>query len=557
MWATQLAGAAVSAALLAAAGLGAAPAYAQTSAPPAQAAWLDDLVGECPDLYALGVQGTTETSPDAPVKADTGMLGTVMSPMLAKARELGASVDRAYVPYPGSFGGITPGGTDSYAVSVAKGEQNLAQAATTVLSACPSTKLAVVGFSQGAHAASNFLRSVGKGGGAVPAAAIAAAALFGSPTRSEGSGLFPGTSQQVPSAVPGTTGDEVKALTSVAFTTPKGAGIGPVSDITKDYGSLSGRVSSWCQTGDLACDAPADAPIARAVVNVAGQTEIGGDPFVAVSTIGRALASTTFKTAVDFINKDVSAPKNALENISIQPKKTISQRLAEASDPRATPPTGQEAISALVKVGLIGLNASITVAKKVLTAETIAAVSAVGLANPPAAFAILAAKAVSVLPELIPPATTSRLVTQTFKIVENEVKANKDAFDLVALSSYRNTAVEHTSYGAVSATPAGQAPTNFVAAWIAAAAADLTGAHTTSTSTGTATSTSTAAKPATTTPKPTTTTPKPTTSLAVPTTASTTPTTATTTSQTASTGAPEPALLEQGGVVSANSDSNS
>ncbi len=521
------------------------PAHAET-------AWLDQLVGDCPDLYALGVQGTTESSPDAPVKADTGMLGTVMSPMLAKARELGASVDRAYVPYPGSFGGITPGGNDSYAVSVAKGEENLAQAATKVLTACPKTKLAVVGFSQGAHVASNFLRSVGKGSGSVPASAIAAGALFGSPTRSEGSGLFPGTSQQTPTAVPGTGGDEVKALTSVSFTAPKGAGIGPVSDITKDYGSLSGRVSSWCQTGDLACDAPANAPIARAVVNVAGQAEIGGDPFVAVSTIGRALAQTTFKTAVDVINKDISAPKNALENISIQPKKTISQRLAEASDPRAKPPTGQEVTSALVKVGLIGLNAAITVAKKVLTPETIAAVATVGLANPVAAFAVLAAKAVSVLPELIPPATTTRLVTQTFKIVENEIKANRDAFDLVALSSYRNVTAEHTSYGAIPATPDGQAPTKFVASWLAAAAADL-GSPTTSSSTSTTKATSTT-KPATAT---ATTSPKPTTTTATASTTTTTTTATTTTATTTSSGASEPTLIEQGGVVSANSDSNS
>lgn len=543
-WPKRVFAATVTAAVVIVGTGGLVPAHAETT-------WLDELVGDCPDLYALGVQGTTETSPDAPVKADTGMVGTIMSPMLAKARELGASVDRAYVPYPGSFGGVTPGGNDSYAVSVAKGEENLAQAAAKVLTACPKTKLAVVGFSQGAHAASNFLRSVGKGSGSVPASAIAAGALFGSPTRSEGSGLFPGTSQQTPVPVPGTGGDEVKALTSVSFTVPKGAGIGPVSDITKDYGSLSGRVSSWCQTGDLACDAPANAPIARAVVNVAGQAEIGGDPFVAVSTIGRALASTTFKTAVDVINKDISAPKNALANISIQPKKTISQRLAEASDPRAKPPTGQEVTSALVKVGLIGLNAAITVVKKVLTPETIAAVAAVGLANPPAAFAVLAAKAVSVLPELIPPATTTRLVTQTFKIVENEIKANRDAFDLVALSSYRNVAAEHTSYGAVPATPDGQAPTKFVAAWLAAAAADLGSSTTSSSTTTKATSTS---KSATTSPTTTTTTStQPTTTTAATTTTSSTTTTSTTTSS----GASEPTLIEQGGVVSTNSDSNS
>ncbi|NKZ71516.1 cutinase family protein, partial [Rhodococcus hoagii] len=83
------------------------------------------------------------------------------------ARELGASVDRAYVPYPGSFGGITPGGTDSYAVVGREGGENLTQAATTVLAKCPKTKLAVVGFSQGSHAASNSSGRWGKGIGAV------------------------------------------------------------------------------------------------------------------------------------------------------------------------------------------------------------------------------------------------------------------------------------------------------------------------------------------------------------------------------------------------------
>ncbi|MEE2033384.1 cutinase family protein, partial [Rhodococcus chondri] len=370
----RLAAMSFSAAVIAAAGLGAAPAYAQSSTGD-EPSWLGELVADCPDLYVLGMQGTTETSPDAPVKVDTGMLSNIMGPMLDQARELGASVDRAYVPYPGSFGGLTPGGSDSYATSVTEGEENLSLAAEKVLEQCPEAKLAVVGFSQGAHAASNFLRSVGKSTGAVPASSIAAGALFGAPTRSPGAGLFPGTSQTSPSAVPGTKGEAIESLSSVAFTAPEGGGIGPVADLTKDYGSLSGRVSSWCQGGDLACDAPANAPIVRAVVNLAGQVEVGGDPFVAVATVGRALASTAFKTAVDVVNQDIQAPKSALAAISVQPKKTISQRLAEASDPRTTPPTGQEVTAALMKVGLIGVNAAVTVAKKVLTPETIATVA--------------------------------------------------------------------------------------------------------------------------------------------------------------------------------------
>lgn len=538
-WTKRVAAATVSAAVITSTGLGAAPAYAQSGSADAQG-WLADLIGDCPDLYVLGLQGTTESSPDAPVKADTGMLGQIMSPMLDQARQLGAVVDRAYVPYPASFGGLTPGVTDSYVKSVAEGEANIKAAAERVLTSCPAAKLAIVGYSQGAHAASNFLRSVGKGIESVPATSIAAGALFGAPTRSPGSGLFPGTSQSIPAAAPGTRGEAVKELPKVAFAAPEGGGIGPVADVAKDYGRLTGRVSSWCQTGDLACDAPENAPIVKAVVNVAGQAEIGGDPFVAVSTIGRALASTTFNTAVDFVNEDVKAPKNALEAISIQPKKTISQRLAEASDPRSTPPTGQEVAAAVMKVGLIGINSAVTVAKKVLTPETIAAVAAVGLVDPVSAFAVLAAKTVSVLPELVPPATSQRLVKQTFQIVQNELKANKDVFDLAALSSYRNVASEHGSYGSVPATSTGQAPTRFVASWLAAAAADLGSSSASATSTSKSVATTVASVPrSATTPRPTT-----------------APTTTTQPTTTTSEVELTPALLEQGGVIRATTETN-
>ncbi|PND53977.1 MULTISPECIES: cutinase family protein [Rhodococcus] len=531
-WGTRTVATVVTTAAVMAGAGGLVPVHAQTN-------WLDGLIDGCPDLYVLGMQGTTESSPDAPVKVDTGMLSNIMGPMLDQARELGANVDRAYVPYPGSFGGLTPGSSRSYVESVTAGEENLSLAAQRVLEQCPSAKLAVVGYSQGAHAASNFLRSVGKGTGAVPAGAVAAGALFGAPTRSPGSGLFPGTSQSAPSPVPGTTGGAVKALSSVSFVAPAGGGIGPVADLTTDYGTLSGRVSSWCQTGDLACDAPANAPIVRAVVNVAGQVEVGGDPFVAVATVGRALASTAFTTAVDVVNEDVQAPKNALEAVSIQPTKTISQRLAEASDPRATPPTGQEVTAALMKVGLIGLNAAVTVVKKVLTPETIAAVAAVGLANPAAAFGVLAAKTVGVLPELVPPATSQRLVRQAFQVVANEVEANRDAFDLVAMTTVRNVAAEHGSYGSVPATASGQAPTRFVASWLAAAAADLD-ASSASTSTGPTTSATTTARP-TTTSETVSTTPSQTV-------ASTTSAPAVTTTHVVDR---EPTVLEQGGVSAA------
>ncbi|MDI9940385.1 cutinase family protein [Rhodococcus sp. IEGM 1351] len=464
-------------------GANAVPAHASTN-------WVDQLVQDCPALFVLGGQGTGESSPDAPVKADTGMLSNIMSPLLDQARQLGVDVDRAYVPYPAAFGGAVPGGKESYAVSVSTAKDNLQTAAEKVLDSCPATKLAIAAYSQFAHAASEWLTEVGAGKvSGVPASSIASAALFGSPTRAEGAGIFPGTSQTTPSPVPGTSGSAVKALPAVTVTTATGAGIGPVADTVTGFGSLTGRVSMWCQTGDLACDAPPKAPIARAVANVAGQAEVGGDPFVAVQTIGLALASTAFNVGVDVINEDIQVPKNSLENLSITPKKTLSQRLAEGSDPRATPPTGQEAISALMKVGLVAVNSVVTVAKKVITPETIAAVAAVGLANPVAAFAIIAAKTVNAVINLVPPATTQRLVKQTFDLVKGEVKANKDLFDLAALTKYSNIQAAHGSYGSSAATATGLAPTAYVAKMFAAVASDLSTSNKTSSSSSSSTST--------------------------------------------------------------------
>lgn len=437
--------------------------------------WLDDLITDCPALFTLAIQGTGESSPDAPIKADTGMLGTVLGPALDAARVLGSSLDKAYIPYPAAFGGAVPGGKQPYTVSVEEAAANLEAAAEKVISDCPATKLAIVGYSQGAHAASNFLEAIGAGTGAVPADRIAAAALFGSPTRATGSPVFPGSSNDTPATAPGSSSEHVSALPPVSAPAPAGAGIAATSDVATSFGSLSGRVASFCQTGDLACDAPANAPIARAVTNVASQVEVGGDPFRAVQSIGLALASTSFGVAVDVVNEDISVPKNSLESLSITPKKTLSQRFAEASDPATKPPTGEEAIAALTKIGLVAVNAVVSVAKKVITPATIAEVSAAGLSNPAAAFAVIAAKTAKAVIELVPPATSKRVVQQAFNVVKSEVSANKDLFDLAALTSYANTIAAHTGYASAVATPQGESATRFVADWLAAAAADAGG----------------------------------------------------------------------------------
>ena len=101
-----------------------------------------ELVGHsCPALFALGIQGTGESSPDTPATLDTGMLSQVFMPMMVKTTDSAGDTlaGRAYVPYPAGFGGAVPGANVPYSQSVEEGLQNLIDTAAEVAQACPNT----------------------------------------------------------------------------------------------------------------------------------------------------------------------------------------------------------------------------------------------------------------------------------------------------------------------------------------------------------------------------------------------------------------------------------
>ncbi|GAA5076824.1 cutinase family protein [Nocardia iowensis] len=427
----------------------------------------------CPALYALGIQGTGESSPDAAPSTDTGMLSTVFRPMMAKATDPGL-VDRAYVPYESGFGGATAGGAAPYAESVTGGLARLRSMAQTVADRCAETRFAVVGYSQGAHVASMFAQEIGQGRGVLPADKVAAVALFADPTRNAGAPLFPGSPGKAsPDPAPGTTGDQLADLAALPQAPASGGGIGPDRDRAANFGALTGRVASFCAAGDLACDAPQGAPILKAVTNVVGQSKLsGGDPIASLVSIAQALAYTSIKTATKVVNEDVQG--NSLANLSISPKKSISERLADAADPR-TPLDLPGALQALLKVGMIGLNAVVTVVKSVINPAAIAELATVGLSNPPAALLSLGTKLVGAVAQLVPPTTGVRLVTQAFDAVVQNITDNSELLNTATWVRYWDTVQRHGAYNTATVAANGAAPTKFVADWFAAVARDIAG----------------------------------------------------------------------------------
>ncbi|WP_067694041.1 cutinase family protein [Nocardia jejuensis] len=429
--------------------------------------------GSCPAVYALGVQGTGESSPDAAPTSDTGMLSQLFTPFLADAQAAKVPVAREYIPYEASFGGMgSSTDTTAYTKSITDGLASLTSKAEQVISSCSSTRLALAGYSQGAHVVSMLAQKIGAGSTSIPADRVAGVALFGDPTRGQSANLFPGSSKSAPDPVPGTSGHAVSGVEAATVATASGSGIAPERDIATSYGSLTGRVASFCSSGDLSCDAPDNAALLRTVANVAGQVEIGGDPIKAISSITQALALTGIKAATGLVNDNLQG--TSLANLSLNSGKSISKTLAEASDPR-TELDINASLKALLKVGTIAINAISTVVKTVFTPANIAEIATAGLANPIAGLALFGTKLVSAIPQLIPPATASSWIQSAFTEVVNNIQDNRDLLNASTWTKYSDVLARHGSYQVDAISADGKSAVRWVADWFAAAAADIAG----------------------------------------------------------------------------------
>lgn len=418
----------------------------------------------CAVVHVIADQGTNESSERQNQKSDSGMLSQVIVPVVAK---MGKKVDRTYVAYPADFGWRG----NSYEQSLTKGVDNTNAVLKKEATRCPRTKFVILGYSQGGQVADTVLRHIGNGQGPVPAEQVAGGVLFSSPNRPAGAGLFPGADgQDAPAPVPGTTGAAVTKVVANVTQPGEGAGIAPnIAGTPNGYGDLTGRVASACIPGDLACDTPTDAPLARLVTNVAGQLDLNQqDPVGILASVATVVGTTTIKTAADVVNNDLSTSDGTTAGLTYSPQQTLLSRVGAASDPQYQ----TDVFGAVQKVLGIAVNTAITVAKKVITPQNIAEIASVGLANPVAGLSLFGAKLGQAALEMVPPNLADQAQTAVVDELKQDFTDNKGLISMAANVGYWNVA-KHTMYGKTPLGAAGATAVGFATQWIIAAITDL------------------------------------------------------------------------------------
>ena len=126
----------------------------------------------CPSLYVVAIPGTWETGHDR--TPQPGMLAGV-------TRGLPSSAKVDYVTYAAT---AFPWEGDVYGKSKKEAVDNARGMISAMAQRCGATKIALVGYSQGADAAGDLAAEIGTGLGVVPPDRIAGVGLISDPRRS-------------------------------------------------------------------------------------------------------------------------------------------------------------------------------------------------------------------------------------------------------------------------------------------------------------------------------------------------------------------------------------
>ena len=204
---------------------------------------------------------TTKASPTTSSgSSSTSKPSTPSSTPRAKAREI--RVVSEQIPYVAQVGGpvagVVTGNSVTLKESRAEGLAALEARAGQLAKACPLSKFVILGYSQGAVIAGDFLSAVGNRQGVVDPSRILAGVLLADPSRS------PSTPD--PEADAATTNPVKLAPTAETMIGPNVTGQGVLGTRDKGMGVLSERVASFCAPNDSICSLSGKSKAIAAIV---------------------------------------------------------------------------------------------------------------------------------------------------------------------------------------------------------------------------------------------------------------------------------------------------
>lgn len=233
-------------------------------------------VTECHDMVTISVAGRGDTPAAGTTKLLVDANGNPLPAALSGDHSsewvdpvVNAPADDVA---PGSYAAVYiayPANMATYEDAVTTGAANTKQVMREIAQACPDTRFAIVGYSEGADVVRRVAMEVGHqeqtdGGYAiVDPDKVTGVVILADGGRTAGDGPFPGAEN--PFGNP----DGFDQVYQNGKTPVPGQGALPGT--SGDFGSLNGKIASFCSDGDLTCAAPDNIALLQLVVNVARQ----------------------------------------------------------------------------------------------------------------------------------------------------------------------------------------------------------------------------------------------------------------------------------------------
>lgn len=304
-------------------------------------------VTECHDMVTISVAGRGDTPREGTTKLLVDANGNPLPAALSGDHSsewvdpvVNAPADDVA---PGSYAAVYiayPANMATYEDAVTAGVANTQQVMHEITQACPDTRFAIVGYSEGADVVRRVAMDIGhqeqQDGGytIVDPDKVTGVVILADSGRAAGDGPFPGAEN--PHGNP----DGFDQVYQNGKNPVPGQGALP--DTGGDFGALNGKIASFCSEGDLTCAAPENIALLQLVVNVSRQLDADAlERDGLTPATGQDLAVVLSRVALLALG-DIQAQPNWMA--SDETFLEVLLRVSEPGyEPGAAPPAGDQA----------------------------------------------------------------------------------------------------------------------------------------------------------------------------------------------------------------------